>query len=243
MQHQGSVRTGDDVVGVTTFCTYPPEAKTKPRVGGITNPSIETIVSLRPDLILMSMEGNVRDDFSVMVSLGIPVFVTNPRTLSGIHKSINDIGILTGHVAGATVLVHAMKAAEDSIIALASSQRPVRLYLLVSLQPIIVVGKGTFLNELLHLVGADNLAAQAPSTYPMLSREAIVESQPDDLLFTSDIVVRADALVALYPEWSTLKAIRDVKTFGVDADIISRPGPRVVDAMKLLYQVIHPTTQ
>jgi ABC-type Fe3+-hydroxamate transport system substrate-binding protein len=202
-----------------------------------------TIVGLRPDLILVSMEGNVRDDFIALVSLGIPVFVTNPRTLDGIHKSINDIGFLTGNSAGAASLVQSMKSTEDSIVALASSQPHVRLYLFVSLQPVIVVGKGTFLNELIGLVGGTNLAADAPSTYPMLSREAIIENQPDDLLFTSDILTGKDDLVALYPEWKELKAIRSGRIFGVDADIISRPGPRVVEALKLLYHIIHAGTQ
>ncbi len=238
-----AVGAGDQVVGVTTFCTFPPEAKSKRRVGGITNPSIETIVSLRPDLILVSMEGNVRDDFTALVSLGIPVFVTNPRTLDGIHKSVTDIGRLTGNTAHASALVQSMKSIEDSIITLASSQPRVRLYLFVSLQPIIVVGKGTYLNELIGLAGGVNLAADAPSTYPMLSREVIIENQPDDLLFTSDILAGPDDLVALYPEWNNLKAIRTGRVFGVDADIVSRPGPRVVEAMKLLYHLLHAGSQ
>ena len=227
------------IAGVTTYCTYPSAAKMKPAVGGITNPSIETIVSLRPDLILLSMEGNVRDDFTKLQGLGVPLFVTNPRTLSGIYKSILEIGRLTGRTRQALAVVRSMKTTEDSLAALASSQPPRSVYLFVSLQPIIVVGGATFLNEMLHMAGAENLAAEAPSTYPTLSREAVVANQPEVLLFVSDILSDPGALVELYPEWRHLKAVQSGRVYSVDADIVSRPGPRAAEALKMIFHALH----
>jgi iron complex transport system substrate-binding protein len=234
-----AVGAASQIAGVTTYCTYPPEAKTKPAVGGITNPSIETIVSLRPDLILLSMEGNVREDFTKLQSLGIPMFVTNPRTLVGIHKSILDIGTLTGRIARARSVIQAMTTVEDSVRALASSAPTSGVYLFVSLQPIIVVGGSTFLNELLRVAGADNLAADAPSTYPTLSREAIVAQQPDAMLFMSEVLPDPGTLTTLYPEWGHLRAVQRGRVYSVDADIVSRPGPRAAEALKLIFQAVH----
>ncbi len=234
-----AIGAGNQIAGVTTYCTYPPEAKTKPAVGGITNPSIETIVSLRPDLILLSMEGNVREDFTKLQSLDIPLFVTNPRNLKGIYKSILDIGILTGRIVKARSVVRAMTGIEDSVGALASSRPTSSVYLFVSLQPIIVVGGSTFLNELLRIAGADNLAADAPSTYPTLSREAIVAHQPDVLLYMSEVLPDPGTLATRYPEWGHLRAVQKGRVYSIDADIVSRPGPRAGEALKLIFQAVH----
>jgi iron complex transport system substrate-binding protein len=92
------------VAGVTSYCTYPKEATQKPQVGGMINPSLEAIVALRPDLIVLSMEGNVREDFDRLTALGAAVFVSNPRSLADIRKSIGQLGTLAGRSADAARL-------------------------------------------------------------------------------------------------------------------------------------------
>jgi iron complex transport system substrate-binding protein len=233
-----AIRAGNQVVGVTDYCNYPEEATSKSRVGGITNPNIETIVSLRPDLIILSMEGNVREDFDKLLSFGIPVFVTNPRTLQGIHKSIEDLGILTGKTEEAAQLVHSMQAREESVIR-AVPQRKKKTLLIVSLQPLIVVGGGTYLSELIRLAGGMNLAISASSTYPMYSRETVVAEDPDVLIIMSDILTDQSMLLTLFPEWEVLTAVQSNQIYGVDADIVTRPGPRAVDGLESLYQILH----
>lgn len=228
--------SGNELVGVTDFCNYPPEAKEKTRVGGITNPSIESIVGLKPDLIVLSMEGNVREDFNKLLAVGVPVFVTNPRTLAGIHKSINDLGILTGRTYEASLLVRAMQQREDSIKMLAKSKKTVLL--IVSLQPLIVVGNTTFLSELLDRVGGINVAGTTPSTYPTLSREAVVASNPEVIIVMSDVLTDINELQNLFPEWTTLRAFLAHRVFRINSDIVSRPGPRAVDGLTDLYRII-----
>lgn len=227
---------GDDVIGVTDFCNYPPEAQKKHRVGGITNPSIETIIGLKPDLIILSMEGNVREDFRKLLDLGVPLFVTNPRTLAGIHKSIDDLGVLTGKSNNAQRLVRAMTSREDSLRSL--PQKHTHVLLIVSLQPLIVLGTKTFLAEMLNLAGGENIAGDSPSTYPTLSREVVVEQNPDVIIVTSNILQNVDELLELFPEWAGLNAIRNHQVYRIDPDIVSRPGPRVVDGLEALYNII-----
>ena len=227
---------GEDVAGVTDFCNYPPEARTKRRVGGITNPSMEAIVGLKPDLIVLSMEGNVRDDFDKMKGLGVPVFVTNPRTLDGIQKSIGDLGRLTGRADTAARLIRTMKEREDSITSLVKTRKKVML--VVSLQPLIVVGSRTFLTELLERAGGVNIAGSLPSTYPTLSREAVVASDPDVIIVMSDVLNDTHDLLGLFPEWNSLRAVSTHQVFRIDSDIISRPGPRAVDGLVELYRII-----
>lgn len=237
-----AIGAGNQVVGVTDYCNHPEEATSKSRVGGITNPNIETIVSLRPGLIILSMEGNVREDFDKLLSFGIPVFVTNPRTLQGIHKSIEDLGILTGKTEEAAQLVHSMKAREESVIR-AVPQRKKKTLLIVSLQPLIVVGGGTYLSELIRLAGGMNLASSASSTYPMYSRETVVAEDPDVLIIMSDILSDQSMLLTLFPEWKMLTAVQSNQIYRVDADIVTRPGPRAVDGLESLYKIFHKEQQ
>jgi len=226
------------VCGVTDYCNYPPAALRKQRVGGMTNPSIETIVALRPDLIIVSMEGNAREDFNRLTRFEAPVFVTNPRTLEGINRTLEELGKLTGHAAEAARLIGLLKQAADSIRALTGDGN-IRTLCLVSVQPLIVVGRNTFLNELLAAAGADNVAARLPFTYPTYSREAVVAEDPDVILVMSDILQDEGSLEGLFPEWRGLSAMKHRRIYSIDADIVSRPGPRAVEGLAHLYQLLH----
>lgn len=233
-----AIGAGNAVVGVTDYCNYPPEAKKKQRVGGVVNPSIETIISLKPDLIVLSMEGNVREDFKKLTSFGIPVFVTNPRNLRGIYVSIEQLGTLMGRKGNADGLVKSLRFRADSIRAIVTQEKKQTVLVFVSLQPIIVVGQNTFFAELIELAGGMNAAKKGASTYPTYSREAVLKSNPDVLIFMSDVLANPADLVRLFPEWTNLKAYRQKKIFRIDADIVSRPGPRAVDGLEALHNLI-----
>ena len=234
-----AIDAGSQVIGVTDYCNYPVQAKSKRCVGGVINPNIETIVSLKPDLIVLSMEGNVRDDFNKLKSLGVPVFVTNPRDLKGIYRSIDQLGVLTGKGAKAMQLIRSLHVRADFVAKQAAAGQGSSVLVFVSLQPIMVVGKNTFLAELITLAGGANTAVKASSTYPTYSREAVLKDNPDVLIFMSDVLTNPSDLVAHYPEWSTLKAFQTNRIFSVDPDIVSRPGPRAVDGLEALYTLIH----
>jgi iron complex transport system substrate-binding protein len=233
-----SIGAGFQVVGVTDYCNYPPEAKLKPHVGGMTTPSIETIAALRPDLILVSMEGNLREDFSNLTALGVPVAVTNPRSLEGIYASLTMLGKLTGNVDSAAHVVAALRAREKSIARAVAPNAP-RVLLLVSIQPLIAAGDRTFITELLSRAGAHNVAAGVKMTYPTLNREAVVQDDPDVIFVMSDVLSTPEALVQMYPEWKRLSAVRNGRVHRINADIVSRPGPRAVDGLQILSSFIH----
>jgi iron complex transport system substrate-binding protein len=233
-----AIGAGNQIVGVTDYCNYPPAARKISRVGGIVNPSIEAIVALQPDVIIISMEGNLRQDFTTLTSLGVPVFVTNPRTLDDIHRSLSALGRLTGKAVQAESLIQSLKARERVILTRMGQSEPSVVFL-VSLQPLIAVGARTFINELLTGAHARNIAASTAVTYPMLSREFVIAADPDVILVTSDLLRDVAQLTALFPEWATLSAVRTHRIFRMDADIVSRPGPRATDGLESLYATIH----
>ncbi len=234
-----AIGAGDRIAGVTDYCTFPPAATTKPKIGGITTPSIEAIVRLHPDLIVLSMEGNVRQDFDRLVDLHIPVFVTNPRTLDGIYRSLHQLGVLTDHEADADSLTRALQTREEAVRRHAGTSR-VPVLLLLSIDPLIAAGGNTFLNDVLRLAGGDNIAATIPGTYPALSREIVLARNPAVLLLTTDLVHNTDNLLTQFPEWRNLDAVRNNRVYRIDPDIISRPGPRALDALELLSHYLHP---
>lgn len=234
-----AIGAGGQIAGVTDYCNYPEEATRKPHVGGVINPSIETVIGLKPDLILLSMEGNMRDDFAKLTAFGIPVVVSNPRTLEGIYRSISHLGIVTGRTEQAKTLVSSLRSRASAVLRKASALPKRSLLLFVALEPIVVVGNGTFIAELLESAGGINTAAQAPSSYPLYSREAVLKDNPDLLIFLSDVLSSPAGLAGRYPEWSSLKALRHKQVYTINADIVSRPGPRAVEALETLFTLIH----
>ncbi len=230
---------GDQVKGVTDFCSYPPEARLKPHVGGMINPSIEAVVGLEPDLIVLSMEGNIRDDFRRLTSFGTPVFVSNPRTLEGIYRSLRALGTLTGKEETTRQLVAGLESREHAIRSAADGKPPVRVLLIVSLQPLMCAGSNTFIDELLRAAGGTNLAARAHGTYPSYSRENVIADDPEVIIVMSDILSQGATLAAMFPEWGSVDAVRKGRVFRLDADILSRPGPRALDALEKLFHILH----
>jgi iron complex transport system substrate-binding protein len=236
-----AIGAGPALVGVTEYCNSPPAAAHITRVGGMTSPNLETILALRPDLVLMSMEGNLQEDFSRFTRLNIPVVVTNPRSFEGIFRSLQLLGELTRRETAARALVDSLQRRLASV-RLPATREPVGTLLFVSLQPPVVAGGKTFLHEILSAAGARNLGASAPGTYPALSREAILAADPDVIFVTSDLLPEGGDVTELFPEWGSLRAVRQRRVYPIDPDMVSRPGPRAVDAVELISSLLHSGT-
>jgi iron complex transport system substrate-binding protein len=235
-----AIGAGENVIGVTDYCNYPPEAARKHHVGGMINPSIEAVVGLEPDLVVLSMEGNIREDFRRLTSLGIPVFVSNPRTMEGIYSSLRSLGTLTGKGARAQELASALEAREEAVRNASRGQSPVRVLLFVSLQPLMCAGGKTFIDELLRASGGKNIALHATGTYPSYSRENVIADDPEVIIVTSDILHEGTPLTGMFPEWGNVSAVRKGRVFRLDTDLVSRPGPRALEALETLYHILHP---
>jgi len=228
-----AIGAGEQIVGRTAYCDYPAEALRIPSIGGMTDPSIESIVARRPDLIVMSMEGNTPDDFPRLTSLGIPVYVSNPRTLAGIYRSLDHLGVLTDRQAQARHLIDSLRHREQELRGM-RAPRNLSALVLVSLQPLMVAGGNTLLNELLTLAGARNPAASLPGHYPAISREMVIADPPDVLFLTGDLPADPATLTSFFPEWKRLRAVREGRIYSLDAAVVSRPGPRSLEALRLL---------
>lgn len=224
------------LAAVTRYCDYPAAARSKPSVGDMVSPDIERIVSLDPDVVFLTVEGNTRQTFETLERLGVRTFATNPRSIDGVLKTIADLGAVLGRGERARRLRDSLRGVIDSIGGAgfaASAARPAVL-LLVSLQPLMAAGSETFIGELIARAGGRSPLPAGSGSYPMLSREELLRASPDLLLLSSDIALPENELLRRFPEWRVLPAARRHRIAAIDANVVLRPGPRIVDGLRRL---------
>jgi iron complex transport system substrate-binding protein len=231
---------GDRLAGVTDYCDYPPEATRKPRVGGIATPNFEAILALRPDLVIATSESNYADHVERLTSLGLPVYVVRPVDWETVFESIERIGDVLGRGAVARAQVAAMRRDADAIgLAVAGAPRPRVLYV-VWPNPLIAPGRGTLINDLIQRAGGESVTAAEPLPYPRLSLETVVERRPDRIIVGRHGQESVEELLRGWERLGSVSAVREGRVYGVDGDLVHRPGPRMVEALRALARVIHP---
>ena len=231
---------GDRLVGVTDYCDYPPEAARKPRVGGISTPSFEAILALRPDLVLATAESNYAEHVERLVSLGLAVYVIRPVDFETVLESIDRIGSVLGRDVAARARVASMRREADAIArAVAGSPRPRVLYV-VWPNPLIAPGRGTLISELIQRAGGESVTGAEPLPYPRLSLETVVERRPDRIIVGRHGQGTVEELLRGWERLGSVSAVREGRVYGVDGDLVHRPGPRMVEALRALARVIHP---
>ena len=221
---------GGSLVGVTRFCNVPPAASGLPKIGGVSDPDVERIVALSPDLVLCTTDGNPREKVRALEEMGIPCFAVAPQNLEAVFTAIERLGVLLGAGdrgrAEAAALRRRARAARASVH---DVEKPSVLFV-VSTTPIIAAGVGTFMEELVRFAGGRNAAARFSGRYPRLSVEALVAARPDV------IFVAGMAGVERFPpevtRWKEVPAFRDGAVITLGGDIVTRPGPRLVTALE-----------
>lgn len=234
---------GSRVVGVDKFSNYPPEVAGIEKVGGFSDPSVEKIASLKPDLLLgTSMHKKFLPQFE---ALGAPVLLLEPRNVDGVLADIRLVGRATGRPEAAEKLAQQIseriERVRSKVQTVPVDQRPWVYYEVYS-EPIMTVGPGTLIHQLIELAGGRNIAYDAQTDYPEFSSEVIIQRNPDVIIFPSfhgSAALTPEKLRAR-PGWARIRAVREGRVYPIDADIISRPGPRIADAVEELAHLILP---
>lgn len=229
---------GNRIVGNTTYCNYPDSAKSIKKVGDLLTVNLENILTLQPDLIFITVEGNSKTDYDKLIDLGFKVFVSNPKNFKGIKKTMFDMGEIFGLTNKAQSIINNW----DSRIEKVNKSHDMILLnstlFLVSTNPIFTIGSNTFVHQILTFAGLKNIAADSKISYPMFNREEILKRNPDYILLYENNNNDVNVLLEVYPEWNTLPAIINNRVFFVNADLFSRPGPRFVDAVEELNKMV-----
>ncbi len=236
---------GDKVVGRDQLSDYPAEAAIVPDVGSTFGTlNTELIVSLKPDLILAA-EINTPEQVAALEDLGLTVYyLSNPKSLEDLYVNLETVATLTGR--DATKLTDSLKArvaAVDEKIAPLSA-RPTVFYEVDATDPSkpYTSGPGTFIDLLIGRAGGQNVVTLAGITdmYPQISLEQLVIAPPDIILLGDALYGQSAETVAIRPGWDSLKAVIDGNIFPFDDNLVSRPGPRLVDGLEALAKLVHP---
>lgn len=235
---------GERVAGVTLYCDWPPEAAAKPKVGGLINPSLETIVSLGADLVLATADGNRPQDVHRLADLGIAVYVIDTRSIGEVLRSLVAIGQITGRADPARTLVAGLEKRREAVRARVAGLAPVTVFVAIDRAPLISAGDGTFVGELLSLAGGRNIVGATPIKYPVYSLEQLVAQDPELILDATDPgPVDTPRLIEQWrslPGASGLSALRTGRMVSVGQGSFFRPGPRIIDSLERLAHMLHP---
>ena len=231
---------GDRIVGVDDYSDEPSAAKAKERVGGV-KVNVEKVVSLRPDLVVIVKlsDGTIERLAAALIT----VLVVDPQSLADVAKTASLLGTAVG--ADGEKLAREVSQRLDAVRERARSltPKPRVFHELDATDPAkpFTVGPGSFVHELIELAGGVNVAARAASPYPQLSAEELVRADPE-------IIVLADADYGVTPEqvaaragWGSIAAVRTKRIVPMNANLVSRPGPRVAEAAEALARAFHPS--
>jgi len=232
---------GDRVVGVTAFSDYPAEAASIPSVGTYITPNLEAIVALEPDLIIATADGDKKEALEILEKLGIPVYVINPTGVSEVIDTVTEIGDLVGENDAAESIAGKMADALDDVEMRVEDLEPVSVLMALDVEPVITVGTETFAHELIERAGGVNAAGSRNLRYPRFSLEAVIASGPEVIVIpTMSFESDTERAVSFFTAFSTIPAVMTGRIHVIEADLVTRPGPRIVLGLREMARLLHP---
>jgi len=226
---------GDRLVGVTTFCNFPTQALEVAKVGDTLNPNMETIVALKPDLVLVSTASQIEAFTKTLADNGIAVYVTNPTTLEGVIQTVRKFGEILGTSTVADAAAADLKRRVGDVWSKLQLEEKVRVFVQVSKEPLFTIGKESYLNEPIAKAGGISVTADVETAFPKLSKETASALKPEAIILSeSDDNREPNEVFASSP------AVKNGRVYKINADLLSRPGPRLVDAYEQIAKHLHP---
>lgn len=230
----------EQIVGVTEFCDYPAAAKAKPKIG-YANPNLESLLALRPELIVAPREFHRANVLAKLEELKIPVMLLEATSVENIFSHIHTLGRIFDRSPVAHAMTQAMRTRMAEISGRTALLPRVRVLYVINSQPLITVGPGSYIHQMIGLAGGINIASGASAPYPRLTMETVLKENPEVLIFpmgSVETVPRSEQQE--WRRWTTLTAVQQNRLREVSADALNRPGPRVMDGLEALVRVIHP---
>ncbi len=236
-----AVGAGSQIAGITDYSDVPKGSPAKPSVGEPLDPSIEEIVSLRPDLVLVDGSINRWETVASLDRLNIPVYATDARTVEGMLETIRRIAGLVGAQRAGDRLASRLEARLDALRQRLAGRKPKRVLFVVWQDPLITTGKNTFIADALRWAGAESVI-DVNEDWPHVSMEEIVHLEPEELIFPATGAMSAATIAQALggqPGWRELEAVRKGRLVLV-SDAINRPSPALVGAIEELARELHP---
>lgn len=242
---------GDRVVGVSSFCRYPAEATRKARIGSFLDPHVETILGMRPDLVLVQKNPVRLTERLRAVKLN--VLEVNPESMQGVHETIAAIAAQAGVPQRGEELSRRIRADLAAVRAKSAALRKRRVLFVVGRTPgtldgLIAAARGSYLSELFEIAGATNLFADAPAAYPKVTHEEILARDPEVILDMGDsshtgaapTAAEREAVKRLWSRYPKISAVGSGRVYPLSDDRFVVPGPRMAEAVRMFGRMIHP---
>jgi len=230
-----AVGAGDTLVGVTSYCNYPEQAKAIEKVGDTMTPNIERIIALKPQIVFVSTASQLEAFTKTLDDQGIAVFVSDGKSLDDVYRSLNQFGDLFGTRKRAANLVSDLTQRADAVRSSVEGKPTPKVFVQISNDPLFTIGKDSFLTEVLDHAGGSSATKDVPTAYPKLSKETAMAMGPDVIILSDSDDNKEPNVV-----FKDSRAVKNGRVYRVNADILSRPGPRLVDAIEQIARDLHP---
>ncbi len=234
-----AVGAGDCLVGVTTFCNYPEAAKSIAKIGDTMNPNMESIVALKPDVVFVSTASQIEAFTKTLEANGIVVFVTNPNSLEGVFKNLRQLADVLGTTEVAEVFIVQLEERVGIVSHGVSYNRlnhpAEQVFVQISKEPLFTIGKESFFTQIIELAGGVSVTRNVETAYPKLSKETAAVLKPEAIILSESEDNQEPNEV-----FRNTPAVKNGRIYKVNADILSRPGPRLVDALEQIARHLHP---
>ena len=234
-----AVGGGDALVGRTSYCDYPPEAKSVTEVGDTLHPSLERVISLKPQVVLISTASQLEVFTRQLQNQNIAVFVTDPHDLEGVFRTIEQVGEILGKKENAAALVQMLRRRTNAIEEAVKQKPPVRVFYQLSAEPLYTAGHDAFVTDLMLRAGAISVTADLPGAWPKYSSESALAAKPDAIILpTGGSMGSGNSTVTEALRQSP--AVRQGRVYKINDDHLVRPGPRAIDGLEEMARALHP---
>jgi iron complex transport system substrate-binding protein len=236
---------GSQVIGRDALSDYPAEAQAVTSIGSLLDKlNTEAIVAQKPDLILAA-EINSPEQVKALEDLKLAVFwLPNPQRFEDLYTNLETVGKLTGRSSEATKLSESIKARYDAVTrkVTAAKEKPLVFYEIDGTDPTKpwTAGPNSFIDTMLTLAGGQNVGAALKDPFAQISSEELVAQNPDAILLGDALYGVTVESLAQRPGWNSLRAIKNKQVFTFDDNLISRPGPRLIDGLEQMAKLLHP---
>ena len=224
---------GEQLVGAVSYSDYPEEARAIPRVGSYDSVSYETVLSLKPDLVLAWHEGNGEDVVTRLRSLGLNVYVSEPRALEDVAESLRVVGVLTGNEQAANAAASRFMQQLNALRETYSSREPVTVYYQIWNEPLLTLNGDHLISDVVRLCGGRNVFADAMPLVSRISVESVLRANPQVIIASGMDKARPEWLDD-WREWSAMTAVKNDQLYFIPPDILQRHTPRIIDGATLM---------
>lgn len=230
-----AVGAGDRLVGVTSYCDYPSETQNIRKVGDTISPNMETIIALKPQIVFVSTASQIETFTKTLENQNIPVFVTNPSNLNGVLSNLKQLGDIFGTGARAEKLIDDLQKRIADVENNVKGAGVTRVFVQISKEPLFTIGKDSFLTEIIERAGGVSVTKTVETAYPKLSKETALALSPEAIIVSdSEDNKEPNEVFANSP------AVVSNRVYKINADLLSRPAPRIVDGIEQIAKALHP---